>query len=152
MSKPVGDVYWTNVCDPELPFGGIIEHTNLVPASDYGGRHVVYLSRYHTLDERFRDGRPARGGRVVDRAARGAPARVLGLHGPKVTPFRTPYAAPLPELGHLARIPPERALVPGLFLSTTAQIYPHDRGMDEGLKRGTAVAELMLESLQAVRT
>ena len=27
----VADIYWTNVCDQDLPFGGIIEHTNLVP-------------------------------------------------------------------------------------------------------------------------
>ena len=40
------DQFWTNVCDPDVPFGGIIEHTNLVPARWYGGQHVVYLSRY----------------------------------------------------------------------------------------------------------
>ncbi len=39
-------VYWTNVGDMTLPFGGVIEHTRFVPPSVYGGRHIMYLSRY----------------------------------------------------------------------------------------------------------
>src|SRR5205823_5440589 len=38
MAGPVSSIYWTNVCDRDLPFGGVIEHTNFVPASDYTGR------------------------------------------------------------------------------------------------------------------
>src|SRR5205807_2343188 len=58
LRRPLTGVYWTNVCDAEMPFGGIIEHTNLVPAADYGGRHVVYLSRYFTADEPVARGDP----------------------------------------------------------------------------------------------
>ena len=50
-SRPLSDIFWTNVCDDDLPFGGIIEHTNLVPAEWYDGHHVAYLSRYFTADE-----------------------------------------------------------------------------------------------------
>ncbi len=146
LARPLGDIYWTNVCDPLLPFGGIIEHTNLVPAEDYGGRTVVYLSRYHTLDEPVATEDPAaEAARWVDVLAEHLPG-LSANEVLKVTPFRTPYAAPLPELGHLGRIPPTAAHLPGLYLSTTAQIYPEDRGMDEGLKRAIRVAEEMLGS------
>ena len=29
-----------------LPFVGVIEHTNFEPAETYGGRHLIYLSKY----------------------------------------------------------------------------------------------------------
>ena len=34
-----------------MPFGGFIEHTNYIPASRYGGNHVVYLSDYVLPDD-----------------------------------------------------------------------------------------------------
>ncbi len=50
LSRPLTGVYWTNVCDASAPYGAIVEHTNLLPVSDYG-RHIVYLARYHTDGE-----------------------------------------------------------------------------------------------------
>ena len=38
--------YWTNVADDDLPFIGLIEHTNLVGAEHYGGRHFLYVANY----------------------------------------------------------------------------------------------------------
>jgi protoporphyrinogen oxidase len=67
---------------------------------------------------------------------------VLGVHS-----FRAPYAAPLVTTGHLARIPPLRSLVAGLYVSTTAQIYPQDRGMSEGVRTGARAAEQILSDL-----
>jgi protoporphyrinogen oxidase len=139
MDGPLTDCYWTNVCDPDLPFGGIIEHTNLVPASDYGGRHVVYLSRYFTPDEPIAAADAERWAALLDERFPGTAGRVLAVH-----PFRTAHAAPLVQVGHLARIPPMAGPPAGLFVSTTAQIYPEDRGMNEGVRTGTAVAEAVL--------
>ena len=51
LDEPLSDVYWTNVTDPGFDFSGLIEHTNLVPAAHYGGRHLVYLSRYPTAGD-----------------------------------------------------------------------------------------------------
>jgi SAM-dependent methyltransferase len=142
----VSDVYWTNVCDPELPFGGVIEHTNLLPASDYGC-HVIYVSRYFTHDEPIADADPAeeaeRWVKLLDDRWPGFSADdVLAVH-----PFRTPYAAPLVKVGHLARIPPVRSHLSGLYASTTAQIYPQDRGMSEGVRTGGEAAALIADDL-----
>jgi protoporphyrinogen oxidase len=146
LVRPLSPVYWTNVCDGALPFGGIIEHTNLVPADDYGGRHVVYLSRYFTEHD------PIAGARATDTARTWiaaledhfslATSDVLGVH-----PFKTNFAAPLVTTGHLARIPPVRAHVPGLYVSTTAQIYPQDRGMSEGVRTARDAATTLLNDL-----
>jgi protoporphyrinogen oxidase len=141
---PLSSIYWTNVCDPTLPFGGIIEHTNLVPATDYGGRHVVYLSRYFTAEEPVASADPrAEASRWVAALARGHPGFDPGTVR-AVHPFRTPYAAPLVRIGYRSTIPPLRSHLPGLYVCTTAQIYPQDRGMSEGVRTGTAAAGAIL--------
>jgi len=141
MAGPVSSIYWTNVCDRDLPFGGVIEHTNFVPASDYTGRHVVYVSRYFTADEPVARADPAEeAGHWIDALHERFPGfdnrRVLAVH-----PFRTPYAAPLVTVGHLGRISPLRSHIDGLYVCTTAQIYPQDRGMSEGVRMGGEAAD-----------
>jgi protoporphyrinogen oxidase len=39
------DIYWLNI-DAKVPFGAIIEHTNLVPAKEYQGQNLVYFASY----------------------------------------------------------------------------------------------------------
>jgi protoporphyrinogen oxidase len=143
LRRSVSGIYWTNVCDEALPFGGIIEHTNLLPIEDYGGRHVVYLSRYFTADEAVASADPREEAeRWVDELV----AHVDGLSRDDVVaihPFKTPYAAPLISLGHLKRLSPIEGPVDGLYVATTAQIYPQDRGMDEGVKAGYRTADVL---------
>jgi protoporphyrinogen oxidase len=139
--KPITDVYWTNVCDPALGFGAIIEQTNLVPRSDYGGRHVTYLGRYFTSAEKDIAATDAAAltDTWLDNLAAAYPrfdkSSVTAVH-----PFKTPYAAPLVTLGYSKRIPDLRAEVGGLYVATTAQIYPADRGMSEGIRLGSEAA------------
>jgi protoporphyrinogen oxidase len=151
LDRPISDIYWTNVCDPELPFGGLIEHTNLVPASDYAGTQVAYLSRYFTAEEPVASAEPrAEAQRWVELLAKSLPsfdpASVRAIH-----PFRTPYAAPLVSVGYRATIPPMRSHLPGLYVCTTAQIYPQDRGMSEGVRTGGEVADLIAGDLAGAR-
>jgi protoporphyrinogen oxidase len=143
-TRPITDCYWTNVVDAALPFGGLVEHTNLVPAADYGGRHLVYLSRYFTHDEAVAAADPHKEAQrwidaLAERLAGFSRDDVVAVH-----PFRTGYAAPLVQLGHASRIPPMASHLPGLYLATTAQIYPADRGMDEGVRLGRRAAEQIL--------
>ena len=146
LRRPLTQVFWTNVCDADVPFGGIIEHTNLVPAAHYGGRHVVYLSRYFTQGEAIAgadlQGIAESWMDLVRHQFAIPEADVLS-----VQPFRTPYAAPLVSTGHLARIPSLSSSVRGLYVSTTAQIYPQDRGMSEGVRTGQAAARRILSDL-----
>jgi protoporphyrinogen oxidase len=146
LRRPLSQIYWTNVCDAELPFGGIIEHTNLVPPADYGGRHIVYLSRYFTPDDAVA---AAPVGDTVDSWLR-ILCEHFALSGDDVIaahPFKTSYAAPLVTTGHLRRIPPVRTHLAGLYVNTTAQIYPQDRGMSEGVRTGREAAGDILSDL-----
>lgn len=147
LDRSLSDTYWINVCDPALPFGGVIEHTNMLPRADYDGRTVVYLSRYFTHDEPIAATTPAEEAeRWLDALAERWPgftrASVLAVH-----PFRAEYAAPIVRVGHRSTIPPMRSHVDGLYVDTTAQIYPQDRGMSEGVRTGQEVAELVVGDL-----
>jgi protoporphyrinogen oxidase len=143
--RPITDVYWTNVCDPALGFGAIIEQTNLVPRGDYGGRHVTYLGRYFTQDEQDIATTDAAAltetwlGNLAAVYPQFDRSSVLAVH-----PFKTPYAAPLVTLGYRDRIPPLRASLEGLYVATTAQIYPADRGMSEGVRLGGDAAAAII--------
>ena len=46
LDRKLTDIYWLNIADPAVPFTGVIEQTNFVPPEQYGGSHLVYLSRY----------------------------------------------------------------------------------------------------------
>jgi protoporphyrinogen oxidase len=46
VDRQVTDSYWTNICDPDIPFIGVIEHTNFVEPERYDGRRFVYVANY----------------------------------------------------------------------------------------------------------
>ncbi|MFX5752083.1 hypothetical protein ABTE32_21930, partial [Acinetobacter baumannii] len=51
LNNSLSSTYWLNVNDPTFPFVGVIEHTNFESTDTYGGRHIVYLSKYLPVDE-----------------------------------------------------------------------------------------------------
>jgi protoporphyrinogen oxidase len=44
LDRPFSGFYWTNVADRELPFVGLIEHTNFVEPERYDGRRFLYVA------------------------------------------------------------------------------------------------------------
>jgi len=139
LDRQLTPYYWVNVADRSIPFGAFIEHTNLIPPSDYDGNHVVYLGRYFP---------PARYGEEAERLAQGNLNEIVGewiehlsRFNPdfdptwikKVIPFRTQFAAPVVRAGQGNRILPFATPVDGLWVATMTQIYPDDRGQSEGI-------------------
>jgi len=150
LNRALTHAFWTNVCDSEIPFGGIIELTDLVPASDYQGRHIVYLSRYFLSEEPIAKVDPTEEAHrwvgILEAKVPGFTRdMLLGVHG-----FRASYAAPLVTLNYQAQIPPIESHVAGLYVATTAQIYPEDRGMSEGVRMGNRAARIVLKRRESV--
>jgi protoporphyrinogen oxidase len=144
LDRPFGDFYWTNIADPELPFVGLIEHTNFVEPERYGGRRFLYVANY------LEPGDPLL---ALDPDALVA-AYTPGLR--KVNPgfdpawvkarwmFREPAAQPIVTVGYPERIPPMDTGVPGLMLANTTQIYPEDRGTNYSVRLGDDAARALL--------
>ena len=140
LDRRLSDLYWLNVNDPGFPFVGVIEHTNFEPASTYGGRHVVYLSRYlPASDELYRMPERAAVAFTLEHLRRMFPDltddRILAAHV-----WRARYAQPVVECGYRRLIPALRTPLANLLLATMAQIYPEDRGTNYAIRQGRDAA------------
>jgi protoporphyrinogen oxidase len=140
LDRPFSPFYWTNIADPQLPFVGLIEQTNLIAPEHYGGRRFLYVANYLPHDDPLL-------GLDFD--------RLLDLYEPglkRVNPrfsrswvrarwvFREPAAQPIVTVGYERGIPPLRTGVPRLLLANTTQIYPEDRGTNYSVRLGEQVA------------
>lgn len=146
LDRALGSTYWTNVNDPGFPYVGVIEHTNFEDAASYGGRHIVYLSKYlPETDPLYRMTDDEVMAFSVPHLQRMFPAFqrdwVQRFHV-----WRARWAQPVVERNYSALIPPNEVL-PGLHLASMAQIYPEDRGTNYAVREGRKVAARVLESL-----
>ena len=144
LDRPLSDIYWLNVSDTRFPFGGVIEHTNLIEPARYQGMHVAYLTRYLPTDHPN---------------YRMSSDELLELYAPflaelapgfdrswvrEVHVFRSDFAAPVTPTGYGLRVPDLATPVPGLFMANMSQIYPEDRGVDCGVLLGQKAAARVL--------
>ena len=130
LDRPLTESYWMNVNDPGYPFMALVEHTNYMDAADYGGRHLVYLGNYRPMDD------PLLTMTAAEVLAEFAPA--LARINPAFSPdwvtdawsFAAPFAQPIVTLDYRAHIPPFQTPLPGLWVGSMFQVYPHDRGQN----------------------
>jgi len=146
MSKPLGEFYWVNNLDSDVTFGGAIEHTNLIPPSEYAGKHVLYVINYLDPSHPY-----------MNREAH----EMFHTHLPslkKVHPnfdeknveqkllFKSSVASPLYDVGFHGRMPPFTGWAKGIGILGMAQVYPIDRNMSHCIK---VVRECDLDTLLA---
>lgn len=130
LKRPLGQLYWINNLDPEVTFGGVIEHTNLVGTDTYGGLHVVYVINYLDpadpqlrldAEELFRHHLPS----LRRLSPRFDPSSVE-----RKLLFTSPAASPVYDRGYLRRMPPFVGWSADLGLLGMPQVYPLDRNMN----------------------
>jgi protoporphyrinogen oxidase len=144
LDRRFGDFYWTNVCDPDLPFIGVVEQTNFVEPERYGGRRFVYVANYVEPDDPLLDldldGLLAAyepGLRRINPAFSRDRVRAAWR-------FAEPAGQPIVTAGYRRRMPPLATPVPGLVLANTTQVYPEDRGTNYAVRLGDQAAETVL--------
>jgi protoporphyrinogen oxidase len=131
LDRPLtAEAYWLNVNDPGYPFMALVEHTNWLPASAYGDRHLVYLGNYRPMDD------------PLMTASRDAIVDDFLPHLPRINPafepswvtdawsFSAPFAQPIVTVDYRNHIPPFATPIPGLWVASMFQVYPHDRGQN----------------------
>jgi protoporphyrinogen oxidase len=152
VDRRVTDFYWTNVCDPGIPFIGVIEHTNLVGPERYGGRRFLYVANYVT------PGDPLATVDVDELLELYEPG--LRMLNPQFSRawikqrwrFVEPAAQPIVAAGYRRRMPALRTGVPGLVLANTTQVYPEDRGTNYAVRLGSQAADELIASLRTSST
>lgn len=140
LDRSLSSTYWLNVNDPSFPYVGVIEHTNFESPESYGGKHVIYLSKYlpHT-----------------DALYEMTPDEVMQFsipHLKKMFPefeedwihryhvWKARWSQPVVEKDYSRLIPSEEGPLPGLFVCSMAQIYPEDRGTNYAIREGRKLA------------
>ena len=147
LDRPLSHVYWLNVADRSIPFVGVIEQTNFIGAEHYGGKHVVYLSNYLGTDH------------PLYKMDHQELLQEYLPHLRKINPefdlswvetsyhHRVDGAQPVIGTHYSSRIPDHRTPFNGVYLATTTQIYPEDRGTNYSVRIGKHVAGLVMEDL-----
>lgn len=146
LTRSLTPYYWLNIADATFPFGGVIEHTNYIPSERYGGRVIVYLSKY------LFPSAPAWSMRENELWALYRPfllrlnpkfedSWILARHV-----FRAAYAQPVVPPLYSRLLPPFTTPVPGLYHCCMAQIYPEDRGQNYAVRAGSQAARQLLET------
>jgi protoporphyrinogen oxidase len=141
----VPGVYWLNINDRDLPFLALVEHTNFMPAADYGGMHLVYLGNYLPMDHPLFDQSDS----DVLAAFLPAVGRIRRAFEPTWIKqhwvFRAPYAQPIVTTSYLDSLPPHRTPVRGVYLANMAHVYPQDRGQNYSMRLGQHMARMILD-------
>jgi protoporphyrinogen oxidase len=145
LDRPLSSYYWMNIADSDLPFVGVIEHTNLVDCSVYGGSHIVYLTNY-----------PDRASKMYHQSAEDLLADFVP-HLRRINPeFDTSWikeyhhhkvdgAQPIVGVNYEQQMPSHRTPIGKLYLANTTQIYPEDRGTNYSVRMGRQVARMVLK-------
>lgn len=142
LDRPLTETYWLNVNDPGYPFLSLVEHTNLMPPEDYGGRRLVYLGNYLPPDHRlFSLGLDALKAELLPPLRRINPA-FDERWVTEAWSFAAPYAQPIVRVGYSATLPPHRTPLPNVFLANMGHIYPQDRGQNYSFLLGARIAAL----------
>lgn len=146
LKKSFSPFYWLNIGEADIPFGGLIEHTNLLDKSIYNNHHVLYISNYLYKDSKLY----AMSSEEL--------LKEYVPHLKKINPefdeswvekayaFRDEYAQPVIKCGYSAMKPEFETPVKGLYTAGMSNIYPEDRGVNYAVRDGRRVAELVMEN------
>jgi protoporphyrinogen oxidase len=137
-------VYWLNLPKKDFPFLALVEHTNIVNASHYGGDTIIYCGDYTDPTHEYFGLTPA------ELVARWTPAlrrinpafdsswiRASWVH-------KESYAQPIVPVNHSHHIPPIQTPLHGLYWASMSQVYPWDRGMNFAVALGAKAARTIL--------
>ena len=145
LDRPLSSKYWISIADADVPFVAIIEHTNMIDKSLYGGKHIVYISNYpnresllyqKSADELLEEFTPhlRRINPDFD------PSWILERYH-----HRIDGAQPIIGINYGEQIPDHRTPIKNLYLANTTQIYPEDRGTNYSVRMGKQVARMVME-------
>jgi protoporphyrinogen oxidase len=123
----------------------LVEHTNYMDRTHYGGDHLVYCGDYVAADHEYFK---LSDDELAERFTAALPTVNPNFKRDwirKQWVFRAPYAQPIPFVNHSRNIPDLRTPIPGIYLASMSQVYPWDRGTNYAVRIGREVATCVLE-------
>ncbi len=140
--KILKDTYWLNVGAKEIPIMGIIQHTNFVSRSHYGGEEICYCAWYVEGDSDLlkKSGEEIASSifpylQKINPSLR-KPLRVIRL-------FKAPFAQPICDREFLKIERGFETPIKNFFVANLDMTYPFDRGTNYAVKLGNDVSQMV---------
>lgn len=136
-------IYWLNLNDPGFPFLVAVEHTNMIPPAEYGGRHFIYLGNYLPMEHRYF--------KMPDEEVVAEFVPNLKKLNPRFSEdwvqehwvFKLPFAQPVVTREYEAHIPPLETPLPNVYMGNMFQVYPQDRGQNYSIRLGNKLGNMI---------
>ncbi|NOT83737.1 MAG: NAD(P)/FAD-dependent oxidoreductase [Methylococcaceae bacterium] len=147
LDRSLSSTYWLNVNDPSFPFVAVIEHTNFERAETYGGRHIVYLSKYLPHTEKLYT---MSADEVLEFALPHLQKMFTSFERSWIQRhhvWKARWSQPVVEKHYSRLIPAEDGPVSGFHVCSMAQIYPEDRGTNYAVREGRRIGQRLAVTL-----
>ncbi len=146
LDRPLSKFWTLNITDDRIPFTGVIETTSYIDPKYVGGHHLIYLPKYTAPGSPWQ--------KKTDDEIREIWLSNLKTMFPDFDPswiryfliHRERYVEPLHGLNSTYLIPEVQTPVEGLYLSTTAQIYPALTNGESVTRHAAASAEIIMKT------
>ena len=123
IKHPLSPYYVINLLDKKLPFTGIVEVTNVVDSSCFGGRHIVYLPKYVTHEHQLNNQSDQM---IIDLFIKQLKRVYPMLDNSAILHcrvLRERFVQPIQKLNSLNRAIGYQTPVPNLYLCNTSMIH-----------------------------
>jgi protoporphyrinogen oxidase len=142
MDRPLTGAWTVNIADPSIPFTGVIETTSYIDPKFVGGHHLVYVPKYTAPGSRWLQ--------MPDEEVQDVCLRSLARMFPTFSPeqvryvmvHREAYVDPLHPIDGEA-MPEVKTAIRGLYLATSAQIYPALTSGESVTRHAASAADLI---------
>lgn len=143
MKKALSNIYWLNVAEDNFPFGGVIEHTNFIPPSEYNGKHIAYLSRYFAHEEAIAN-------MDNDEIKKMMLSKLPNIYQAfdennieEIFIFKTMTAATVCDLNFSKRVPKFQSPIKNIFIANMMHVYPDERSTNNAIRVAADLCQSM---------
>ena len=145
--RSISPYFWTNIGDDQAPFTVVIEFSRLTGTERFGGKHLIYLSRYHKKTNNEQAERS-------DEAIKDIYFQYLKKIFPcfneksviawQVT--KSQNAAPSFFEDYIHNLPPRHfSEIENLYIGSASHIYPLDRGTGNSIRIGADLVQRYIQ-------
>jgi len=148
LKHSLSKFFWLNIADGSMPFPGVIEYSHLRPASEFGGKTIVYLPNYLTAEHRLN--------KHSDEELLQVYVQTLSRIFPELRMdwveqffvFRHPFADPYYTLNYSKLVPEHASPYRRFYIYNTAQIYPITRNVSNSILFGRNAASALMREMR----
>jgi protoporphyrinogen oxidase len=147
LKRPLDNFYWAPVMGSGTEFDGVVEMTELVDPSHYGGHHVAYVMKYCDRESRlFQEPEQEIAARWKSQLLSLYPdLRLTEEDVVDVRVFKAPYVEPAYPLGYSALKPAIHDGSSRLFLATSSQVYPRITAWNSSVRLAKQVVRELIQ-------